>query len=142
MLTCTKISPTPPKRFLKVLLILLIVAIYTFDSGPSDPMPPQPVDDEQILDIVRRAKEGDDESFATLYRLYYMPIFRHLYRMIGNEEDAHDLAAVTFTRVWYSLPGINDGRHFRGWLYKIATNAAIDFIRSRKSKKGGHLLSE
>src|SRR2546421_11600079 len=142
MLTRTKISPAPSKRILPVLLIFLVFAVYIFGADPPEPISSQLTDGEQFLDIVRRAKEGDEESFATLYQLYYMPIFRHLYRMVGNEEDAHDLAAVTFTRAWYSLPGINDGSHFRGWLYKIATNAAIDFIRSKKSKIGRHGLSE
>ena len=142
MLTHTKISQAASKHILPMLLIFLVMAVYIYDSDPPEPTSSQLVNEEQILDIVRRAKEGDDESFATLYRLYYMPILRHLYRMVGNEEDAQDLAAVTFTRAWYSLPGINDGRHFRGWLYKIATNAAIDFIRSKKSKIGRHRLSE
>jgi RNA polymerase sigma-70 factor, ECF subfamily len=109
------------------------VTVFIFDAKP-----PDPIDEEQIFDIVRRAKEGDDASFATLYKMYYMPIFRHLYRMVGNEEDAHDLVAMTFTRAWYSLPGVKDGRHFRGWLYKIATNRAIDFIRMSKTKKRAH----
>lgn len=142
MLNRTKISPAFPKHILYVFLIFFVLAVYIFYAGPTDPVSPQPADDEQILDMVRRAKEGDDESFATLYQLYYMPIFRHLYRMVGNEEDAHDLAAMTFTRAWYSLPGVSDGRHFRGWLYKIATNAALDFIRSKKSKKRGYSTSE
>ncbi len=132
MLNRTKIFLAPSRHILHVFLIFFVVAVYIFDDDPPDPIPPQPADDEQILDMVRRAKEGDNESFATLCQLYYMPIFRHLYRMVGNEEEAHDLAATTFTRVWYSLPGVSDGRHFRGWLYKIATNAALDFIRSKK----------
>lgn len=136
MLTRKRIFPVLFKVVLPVLLILL-VTVFIFDAKP-----PDPIDEEQIFDIVRRAKEGDDASFATLYKMYYMPIFRHLYRMVGNEEDAHDLVAMTFTRAWYSLPGVKDGRHFRGWLYKIATNRAIDFIRMSKTKKRAHPFLE
>jgi RNA polymerase sigma-70 factor (ECF subfamily) len=136
MLTRKRIFPVLFKVVLPVLLILL-VTVFIFDAEP-----PDPIDEEQIFDIVRRAKEGDDASFATLYKMYYMPIFRHLYRMVGNEEDAHDLVAMTFTRAWYSLPGVKDGRHFRGWLYKIATNRAIDFIRMSKTKKRAHPFLE
>jgi len=131
MLTLVRISLSFFRYVSPMLLIFLIMAVSIFDAG-----------EEQASEIVRRAKEGDDESFATLYRFYYMPILRHLYRMVGNEEDAQDLAAVTFTRAWYSLPGVKDGRHFRGWLYKIATNAALDFIRSKKSKKSENAFSE
>jgi RNA polymerase sigma-70 factor (ECF subfamily) len=141
MFTRKGIFPVLFKVVLPVLLIFLLAA-FSFEADPPDRTFSQMVDEEQILDIVRKAKEGDDASFATLYKIYYMPIFRHLYRMVGNEEDAHDLVTMTFTRAWYSLPGVKDGRHFRGWLYKIATNQAIDFIRMSQTKKRAHPFLE
>lgn len=94
------------------------------------------LDEEQILALVRKAMEGDENAFATLYQLYYQPILRYLYRIVGNEADAYDLMALTFTKVWYKLSGIKDERSFLKWLYKIATNTARDFLRSRKARKG------
>ena len=98
-------------------------------------LPPLPPNDEDILlNVVRKAQEGDESSFTQLYQWYYTDIYKHLLRLVGISEDAADLAAVTFTRAWRRLPGIHDGRHFRGWLYKIATNAAIDHLRNKKNK--------
>ena len=85
-----------------------------------------------ILDTVMRARAGDETSFYSLYHWYYMDIYRHLVRMVGNPEDASDLAQETFCKAWRGLAGVYDGRRFRGWLYRIATNAALDHLRRKK----------
>lgn len=119
------------KHIIQIYLFFLILVAYTLDTNPPE------ASDDHILNIVKRAKEGDDDSFATLFELYYLPICRHLYRMVGNEEDARDLAAEAFTRAWYRLPRIHDEKNFRRWLYKIATNVALDFIRWKSTQKRG-----
>ena len=124
-------SLSAAKRIIQIYLFFLILVACTLDANPPE------ASDDHILNIVKRAKEGDDDSFATLFELYYLPICRHLYRMVGNEEDANDLAAEAFTRAWYRLPRIHDEKHFRGWLYKIATNVALDFIRGKSTQKRG-----
>ena len=127
-------------RFAKRLLSLLFIPFFLIliasipDFNPPELPPPPSNDEETILDIVRKAREGDETSFTQLYQRYYTEIYKHLLRLVGNHEDAADLAAVTFTRAWRRLPGIHDGRHFRGWLYKIATNVAIDHLRNKKKK--------
>ena len=129
-----------PSRFAKQLLTLLFIPFFLIviasipDTDPSELPPSSSNDEETMLDIVQKAQEGDEASFTQLYHRYYADIYKHLLRLVGNREDAADLAAVTFTRVWRRLPGIHDGRHFHGWLYKIATNAAIDHLRNRKKK--------
>jgi RNA polymerase sigma factor (sigma-70 family) len=112
-------------------LFSLILALFIFDRNAPES------DDEHVLDMVRRAKEGDDDAFTALFELYYAPICRHLYSIVGNMEDVYDLAAETFTRAWYRLPRIHDDKRFRGWLYKIATNVARDYIRSQSAQKRG-----
>src|SRR5947208_5278520 len=52
--------------------------------------------------------------------------------MVGNDEEGRDLAQETFIKVWRALPRMNDHSHFDTWLYRIATNTAIDHLRSRK----------
>src|SRR2546421_5651300 len=127
-------------RLAKQLLSLLFISLFLIviasipDTDPSEVPLPSSSDEESMLDIVKKAKEGDEASFTQLYHRHYTEIYKHLLRLVGNREDAADLAAVTFTRVWRRLPGIHDGRHFRGWLYKIATNVAIDHLRNRKKK--------
>lgn len=120
---------SPAKHVVRAFFLFLVVVIYAIDANSHE------THDEDILHLVKRAKEGDDDSFASLFELYYPQILRHLYRMVGNEEDASDLAADTFIRAWYQLPRIRDERRFRAWLYKIATNAALDYRRIRNTQK-------
>ena len=54
----------------------------------------------------------------------------------------NDLAEETFIKAWYRLPRIRDEKRFRGWLYKIATNAALDHKRSKSSRKRGSQPAE
>ena len=91
-------------------------------------------DEETILGIVARAREGDESSFTALYQWYYTPIYRHLVRLVSNHEEASDLAMETFSKVWRALPSMQDTRCFRRWLYQIATNAALDHLRRKKSR--------
>lgn len=124
------------KRLLSLLsiLFLLILIASIPDTNPPESPPPPPNDEEAMLDVIRKAQEGDESSFTQLYQWYYAEIYKHLLRLVGNHEDAADLAVMTFARAWRRLPGIHDGRHFPGWLYKIATNAAIDHLRNKKKK--------
>jgi RNA polymerase sigma-70 factor (ECF subfamily) len=52
--------------------------------------------------------------------------------MVGDDEEGRDLAQETFIKVWRALPRMNDEAHFDTWLYRIATNTAIDHLRRRK----------
>jgi|SRR5579884_1601978 len=93
----------------------------------------QPPHDE--ADLVIKAIRGDDDAFAELFARYYWAIFRYLAQMVHSVEDAHDLAALTFIRAWYSLPSLQDAKRFRGWLYTIAKRVALDFLRQKQSQK-------
>lgn len=124
------------KYLWQILLFFLVLAVSTLDGDAPK------TDDERILDIVKSARRGDDDSFTALYGLYYPPIYRHLYHMTGNEEDAADLAIETFTKAWYRLPQIQNEKYFRGWLYTIATNVALDHLRGKDTQKRGKQLVE
>ncbi len=82
--------------------------------------------------VVKSAQTGDELAFATLFQLYNARICTYLSRMVGNDEEGHDLAQETFIRVWRSLPQLQDASRFDTWLYAIATRVAIDYIRRRK----------
>lgn len=101
-------------------------------SYSEHPLAP-PSNEAVFLDIVMRARAGDESSFNSLYHWYHVDIYRHLVRMVGNPEDVSDLTQETFCRAWRGLAGVYDGRRFRGWLYRIATNAALDHLRHKTS---------
>jgi RNA polymerase sigma-70 factor, ECF subfamily len=126
-----KVFPRTSNIVLSLLIVLLLVA-GILDMGQAELPPEPPEGDETILDAVKKAQAGDESSFATLYQWYYTRIHHYLLRMVGNPEDASDLAAETFAKAWQRISGILDGRRFRSWLYSIATRTALDHLRRRK----------
>src|SRR6266852_8189288 len=91
-----------------------------------------PVDPVWFVEVVRDAQAGNISAFNALFQYYNTRICTYLARMVGNDEEGRDLAQETFIKVWRALPGMNDEAHFDTWLYRIATNTAIDHLRRRK----------
>ncbi len=85
-----------------------------------------------FVEVVRDAQAGNLAAFDTLFRYYNARICTYLTRMVGNDEEGRDLAQETFIKVWRTLPEMKDGSRFEIWLYRIATNTAIDQLRRRK----------
>lgn len=89
-----------------------------------------PVTDEVL---VARALEGDVLSFEELVERYQRPIHAVCYRMLGQKEDAEDLAQEVFLTVYEKLHYFDLNRVFAPWLYRIAINCCLS--RLRKSRK-------
>jgi len=80
-------------------------------------------------ELIRRAAR-DPDAFGQLYRLHYKPVAAYLYRRIGDEHTAEDLAAETFLAAHRSLWRYRPGPVlFRAWLYRIASNRANRWAR-------------
>ena len=84
--------------------------------------------------LVAAAKAGDEAAFATLVERHRRELHVHCYRMLGSFEEAEDLVQETFLRAWRSRDSFAGGPGFRAWLYRIATNASLDAIRSRSRR--------
>jgi RNA polymerase sigma-70 factor (ECF subfamily) len=95
---------------------------------------PDGVSDEQLVD---RALHGDRRAFEWLVRRHRRALVHHLYRQVGQRECAFDLAQEVFLKVYLSLPSFDPRYRFTTWLYRIASNCAIDFLRRRRP----HVLS-
>ena len=80
------------------------------------------------------ARGGDQEAFAQLIDPYRKQILVHCYRILGSFEDAEDMLQETLVRVWKRLDSFEGRSSFRAWLYKIATNASLDALDSRRSR--------
>jgi RNA polymerase sigma-70 factor (ECF subfamily) len=84
------------------------------------------------LEDVEQAQAGDTSAFDRLYRRFYSPICLFLAHMVGDYEEGCDLAQETFLKAWQGIRSIQNGSRFDTWLYRIATNTAIDYLRRRK----------
>jgi RNA polymerase sigma-70 factor, ECF subfamily len=78
------------------------------------------------------AKAGDQGAFEQLVEPYQRELRVHCYRILGSFEDAEDMLQETFVRVWKRLDSFEGRSSLRAWLYKIATNACLDALDSRR----------
>ncbi|MCX7957307.1 MAG: RNA polymerase sigma factor [Endomicrobia bacterium] len=88
-------------------------------------------DFEIIYDILN----GNKEKFGIIIKRYQSYIFSIILRLVGNLEDAKDLAQEIFIKIYYCLPQYNIKHNFKSWIYKIAVNYVLDFMRKKNSKK-------
>jgi RNA polymerase sigma-70 factor (ECF subfamily) len=82
--------------------------------------------------LVERAKNEDQKAFAELLRRYRRPVYHLVLKMVRNQEDAEDLTIEAFSKAFKNLPKFNPDFTFSTWLFRIATNNCIDFIRKKK----------
>ena len=83
-------------------------------------------------DVVAAARRGDEAACRELVRRYERPVFSLLYRMVRNREQAEDLSQETFIKVLNALASYRPEFKFSSWVFKIANNAAIDYLRRRE----------
>lgn len=81
--------------------------------------------------LVARCRNGDSEGFAGLVCRYERTVFNLAFRMLGNREDARDVAQTAFLKVLENLHRFDPSRKFFSWLYRIAMNEALDLIGRR-----------
>jgi RNA polymerase sigma factor (sigma-70 family) len=85
--------------------------------------------DEEWLAL---AQQGDQAAFGALVRRHQDRIYRHLLNLTGSREEALELAQEVFIKAWEALPQWRPDAQFHTWLYRIASNAALDLLRRRK----------
>jgi RNA polymerase sigma factor (sigma-70 family) len=85
-------------------------------------------------DLVRRARNGDLHAYDELVRRYQERIYATIYHMTSNHEDANDLAQDSFIKAYQALKSFKGGSSFYTWLYRIAVNKTINFLKQRKNR--------
>jgi RNA polymerase sigma-70 factor (ECF subfamily) len=78
------------------------------------------------------ARAGDSAAFAVLVRRHQDAVYRFVLRMVGTRDEALDLTQDAFVRAWQALPQWQPEAQFRTWLFRIASNAALDALRRRR----------
>jgi RNA polymerase sigma-70 factor, ECF subfamily len=99
------------------------------NAGPSD------------ADVMLRVKAGDDAGFEYLVQKYRRPMVSFMYRMLHNSAAAEDLAQEVFLRVYRSRESYEPSAKFTTWLYRIATNLAMNHARDTRHERAENTVS-
>jgi len=98
---------------------------------PAEGPAPAPADE---MELVKRARRGDLPAYDDLVRRYQERIYATVYHMTANHEDANDLAQEAFIKAFHALKSFKGGSSFYTWVYRIAVNKTINFLKQRKNK--------
>ena len=90
------------------------------------------VSSQQDHALVKEALDGSQEAFRQLMEKYRNPIHHHIYRMVRDKGQVEDLVQEIFIKAFSSLSSYSSNYAFSTWLYKIATNHTIDYLRRKK----------
>ncbi len=91
------------------------------------------IDDETIDRLVAAAQGGDPDAFGALFDRYYVPVYRFVAARVSRPSDAEDLAQHVFVKALEALPRFEArGVPFGGWLFRLARNVVIDYVRTRR----------
>jgi RNA polymerase sigma factor (sigma-70 family) len=107
---------------------MIMSAPVTSTDGSETPAPV-----EEVV-LVKQAQRGDLEAYDELIRRYQERIYATVYHMTANHEDANDLAQESFIKAFQALKSFKGGSSFYTWLYRIAVNKTINFLKQRKNR--------
>ncbi|AXN39173.1 RNA polymerase sigma factor SigW [Peribacillus butanolivorans] len=88
--------------------------------------------DALIKERINQVLKGDHNAFGEIVELYKDKVFQICFRMLGNRQEAEDLAQEAFVRAFVNIRSFNIQMKFSTWLYRIATNLCIDRLRKKK----------
>lgn len=103
-----------------------VVASPVLEAAPSGTV--------EDLVLVQRAQQGDETAYDELVRRYQERVYATIYHMTANHEDAADLAQETFIKGFQALKSFKGDSSFYTWVYRIAVNKTINFLKARKNK--------
>ncbi|MCR6638072.1 MAG: sigma-70 family RNA polymerase sigma factor [Sporocytophaga sp.] len=86
--------------------------------------------DFQLIELAK--ERGDEKAYAELMQRYKKPVYHMILKMVRNVDDAEDLTIEAFAKAFKNLKKFNPEFTFSTWLFRIATNNCIDFIRKKK----------
>ncbi len=100
--------------------------------------------------LIQQYLKGDEASLEFLIKRYLKMIYNFTYKNMGNCAEAEDITQEVFVKVWKNIRKFDQNKNFKPWLFQIAKNTAIDFLRKKKSipfskfenEKGQNVLME
>ncbi len=85
--------------------------------------------------VIDRVRRGDTAAFEELMTAHQTQVYNLALRMVGNEQDAYDIAQDAFLRAWRSLDSFRGESRFSVWLYRLTSNICLDFLRARQRQR-------
>jgi len=93
-------------------------------------------------DLIEKCQQGNDQAFQQLVDRYRTRVASIAYQVLGDYEDARDVAQEVFIKLYRGIHGFDPQKKFFTWLYRLTVNAAIDFLRAKKRRSYEHSLDE
>ncbi len=106
--------------------------LFTLPPSPRMFRQPRPPDPDE--DLVSRAKDGDTRAFDALILKYGDKLYGLVYNMTNHKEDTHDLLQDIFAKAYQSLRKFKGNSTFYTWIYQIAVNQTLNFLKKRKRR--------
>ena len=88
--------------------------------------------DSEFDEGMYRMRSGDREPLKTIYQDYIGFIYSTVFSVVGNKENAEDITADFFIKIWEQADKYKPGTGHKAWMSRIAHNMAVDFLRKRK----------
>jgi len=89
---------------------------------------------EEDFQLLAKFKKGDQHAFELLVRKYKMAVFNTIYSIIGNAQEADDIAQEVFLKVYTKVGSFKGKSSFSTWLYRVTVNRCVDELRKRNNK--------
>ena len=83
--------------------------------------------------LIEQYLKGDKKSFEVLVAKYLKPIYSFTYKNVGNFAEAEDITQEVFIKVWENIKKFDQKKSFKPWIFHIAKNTSIDFLRKKKA---------
>ncbi len=91
------------------------------------------MENKKDIELIQDHIKGNKDSLAFLIERYYKQIYNFVYRFVYCEQDANDITQDTFIKMWKNIRKIKKDKNFKSWLYTIAKNTTLDFLKKKKS---------
>jgi len=85
-------------------------------------------------ELVKKYLKGNERAFEVLIKRYLKPVYSFVYHQIENKEEAEDLTQEIFVKAWKNLKKFDQKKNFKTWIFTIAKNSVIDYLRKKKKE--------
>jgi len=127
------VQPKIQERLIKGSYDKIMPKVFVMNQDKKDnTVKPDLEETELIKNLVRRSREGDSQSMGLLYEQFKGRMFSLAYRYTYNAASAEDLLQDIFIRVFTHLETLDKDEAFAGWMYRIAVNTCLSYLRSNK----------